>query len=426
VGPFAISSVPDKDHAQSHKENMKVLELTWEFPPYISGGLGIACYGLAKALLRHGVEIYMMLPSQKPFFFHLRKPRDADSLPGYSLKEISGGGAPGYNKPERNSFEYMPVAGAAGGYTGVLKNISWEDIQKTVFHYAKMVARAAGYVDFDIIHAHDWLTFPAAVALKNRFEKPLVCHVHSTEYDRSPEEGNSRVHDIERRGLQCADRIIAVSHRTAGEIEQCYGIQKSRIRTVHNASAIKKPLFSGKRFFKEPVVLFLGRLTAQKGPDIFVEVALEVLKKYPDVRFILAGTGDMEGLLIRESALHNTGTRLHFTGFLNRKEVLRILAMSDLLIMPSEAEPFGIAALEAMRFGIPVLVSSQSGVVEIVRNAIPVDNRDIEMMASIVEKLLKEPHMLRKIGKSGRREVKKITWREPARKEYRIFEEILC
>ena len=172
--------------------------------------------------------------------------------------------------------------------------------------------------------------------------------------------------------------------------------------------------------------MFLGRLTAQKRPDIFLEVALEVLKKYPDVRFILAGTGEMEESLIQQSAKYNTGNRLLFAGFLGRKQVSRILSMTDLLVMPSEAEPFGIAALEAMRFGIPVLISSQSGVVEIVRNAIPVDNRDIEVMASIVEKLLKEPHTLRKIGRASRHEAKKITWERSARIVYGIFEEIAC
>jgi len=405
---------------------MKILELTWEFPPYISGGLGTACYGLTKALLGLGVEIYMILPSKEPLFFYLRRPRDTDSLSGRSLKPICDGGIQSCNKPKKSSFEYMKIAGTAGGYAGMLNNVSWEDVEKAVFYYVKTVGRVARYIDFNIIYAHDWLTFPAAVILKNRFERPLVCHVHATEYDRSPEAGNSRIHDIERRGLQAADRIIAVSHKTADKIEKYYGINKDKIHTVHNACSINKPLFNGKRFFKDPVVLFLGRLTAQKRPDIFLEVALEVLKKYPDVRFILAGTGEMEESLIQQSAKYNTGNRLLFAGFLGRKQVSRILSMTDLLVMPSEAEPFGIAALEAMRFGIPVLISSQSGVVEIVRNAIPVDNRDIEVMASIVEKLLKEPHTLRKIGRASRHEAKKITWERSARIVYGIFEEIAC
>ncbi len=405
---------------------MKVLELTWEFPPYISGGLGTACYGLTRALLRFGVEIYMILPSREPFFFHLRRPRDVDSLPGYNLEAISRSGPSVSCRSDRNSFEYLQIAPAAGGYAGVLNKVSWEDIEKTVSYYRKTAARAARYIDFDIIHAHDWLTFPAALVLKNTFDKPLVCHVHATEYDRSLKEGNCRVYDIERRGLQSADRIIAVSRGTADKTEQYYGINKNRIRTVHNACAIKKPLLGPKRLFREPVVLFLGRLTPQKRPDIFIKVACKVLKKYSDVRFILAGSGEMEEALIRQSARHNTGTRLLFTGFLDRKEVSHILSMTDLLVMPSDAEPFGIAALEAMRFGIPVIVSSQSGLLEIVQNVIPVDNRDIETMASIVASFLKEPGKFKKTGKAGKREAKKITWSTSARMVNEIFEEIAC
>ena len=281
--------------------------------------------------------------------------------------------------------------------------------------------------EFDVIHAHDWLTYMAGIAAKRLSGKPLVVHVHATSFDRSSDNNiDTRVYDIEKRGMEAADKVITVSDLTRNIVITKYGIDPSKVVTVHNAVD-----FSGRsnvnveRGVKDKVVTFLGRITFQKGPEYFIEAAAKVLKRCDNVRFVMAGSGDMMNRSIRQVARLGISDRFHFTGFLRGKEVQEMFALSDVYVMPSVSEPFGISPLEAMRTGGPSVISKQSGAAEVLKYAFKVDFWDVDAMADEIYALLKYPALANFASKYGFDEVNTLKWNNAAVKIKNVYESVI-
>lgn len=440
---------------------MRVLMLTWEFPPMIAGGLAMASYGLVKAMLKAGVEVDLFLPTKKFVYFPLRKEDDADLLPFVILdddfqprkeevitKEF---------KTIEEKMEYLGVTHIPETYytpalvkeftkmmstfktdefehcteKSVFENIiinlqGDEDIFKKVQEMAFRAEKLSELIEFDIIHANDWLCYPAGMIVKKKTGKPMIAHIHATEFDRAGGPGDDRIHKIEYSGMLYADQVIAVSKYTAQMIISRYQIDTGKVNIVHNAFSFDKDnCFTKERMFKGPTVLFLGRITVQKGPDYFLSVAEKVLKKHPQVRFIMAGTGDMARKILRSSASLKLKNRFLFTGFLNRKQVERVLQVSDIYMLPSVSEPFGIAPLEAMAYGITSIISKQSGVSEVVEHAYKIDFWNVNEMAKTLIYLIEHPEECQRVGDLGAEEVKSIQWADSALKVTKIYTEMI-
>jgi len=439
---------------------MKILMFTWEFPPLISGGLGMACYGMVKALLAQGIRIDLVLPTREMVYFPLREEEDVDRLPAVFMDPVH------HSEYLSRSFtdvtermEYIGVTPTPETYfqlsdmrhfiSKVKKEymvsqhssqeeheiwddmtthlIGDEDLMKKVQEYTQRAERFARELDYNLIHVHDWLTYPSGMLARKISGKPLITHIHATEFDRAGGPGDERIHKIEHAGMMYADRVIAVSQYTAQMIMSRYRIDTGKIRIVHNAFSISEDqVLTKKRIFKGPTVLFLGRITLQKGPDYYLEVAERVLKVHPEARFIMAGTGDMARKLLRRSAQLKLRNRFLFTGFLNRKQVESILRASDIYVLPSVSEPFGISPLEAMAFGITSIISKQSGVAEVVNHAFKIDYWDVDLMADTINHLIENPQICKKMGIDGMREVNRIHWTEAAEKIRKIYSQELA
>lgn len=437
----------DFTYCMNGNKPLKVLFLTWEFPPIITGGLGMACYGMVRALLEQGVEIVLVLPTEKPCFFEMKRLEDADLLPCSVYKEASGEWHSAKSIEDMEEWhstkfvvdmeawsgaETLVHAKEWPGKETLLDTNEWHRLNPYQFNvfspsrYRALVEAIIPHVDFDVIHAHDWLTFEAGLYAKEVSGRPLVCHVHSTEYDRACGQGNERIHQFERIGLELADRVIAVSRFTASAVRDRYGIHPNMIRVVHNAYILEESESSTERLFDEPVVLFMGRMTCQKGPGIFLEVARRVLSRFPGVRFIMAGKGDMLHNLIHRSAYYGMKNRIIFTGFLNRAEVDTVLSISDIFIAPSVSDPFNITVLEAMSRGLAVLVSRQSGVTEVVRHVLTADHWDVDAMSHQIVSLLKNPARIKRLSHQGKAEAEQNSWHDPALKLKEVYGELLC
>ena len=300
------------------------------------------------------------------------------------------------------------------------------DLHAEVARYALSVAQIARGGSFDVIHAHDWMTVPAALAAKKVSGKPLVLHVHACEYDRSGESPNVVVRDIEQLGLDGADRVVCVSHYTAGVLKKRYTLDDAKVRVVHNAVTHKeqRERIRVEKAIDEPIVLFLGRVTYQKGPDYFLEAAARVVKVLPKVKFVVSGSGDMLHAMVERAARLGLARHVHFTGFLKGEEVERMYAMADLYVMPSVSEPFGISPLEAMALDVPVIVSRQSGVSEVLRNALKVDFWDVDDLANKMLAVLKYPALHEQLSQEGLEEVRRIRWETPAQLVKDVYTEL--
>jgi glycogen(starch) synthase len=405
---------------------MRVLMFGWEFPPRMSGGLGTACFGMTRALAGLGHRIAFVLPegaeaSAAPFLDLVSasavEPHDdeagiADMM---FLGKLELRPVPALLSPYLSAERYLDLF-LSGGNRFRDTAVYGPDLIAEVIRYGRAAGAIARSTAFDIIHAHDWMTVPAALLARRISGKPLILHVHSLEYDRSGENVNEEILAIEREGLEKADRIIAVSHRTKRMIADRYGIPLEKISVVHNAvsQAEAQRIYRTERKENRKMVLFLGRITFQKGPDYFIEAAARVLQVLPDVTFVMAGAGNMMGQMIERIGELGIGNHFHFTGFLRGEEIERIFSLSDLYVMPSVSEPFGISPLEAMLYDVPVILSRQSGVAEILKHALKVNFWDVRELSSKIIAVLKHPALGDEMTEKAREELRKIRWENAA------------
>jgi glycosyltransferase involved in cell wall biosynthesis len=480
---------------------MRVLMLGWEFPPFITGGLGTACYGLTKALSARDTHISFVLPKRvgSEYTEHVKllapqapsadagdrapaavastftadpKPTPVDTggkasfrnvvfkaVPSHMASVYPGGGLQytptGTRKAEGIGFIHgtsatadppphandtpEPAASAESsrqaeqlpdppdiGYGG--------DLFHETRRYADLCLDLAKGEDFDVIHAHDWLTFPAAEALSQATGKPWIAHVHSTEYDRAGEGANTEIAEYEKRGVLAADRVIAVSEFTRRILVNRFGMEKDKCDVVYNG--VEQTLQNGVEKTKpiappagikkdEKVVLYLGRVTMQKGPEYFIAAAKKVLEKLDKVKFVVAGSGDQIERTIEQAAKAGIGSKVTFTGFLHRADVERIYEMADVYVMPSVSEPFGIAPLEAIAHDVPVIISRQSGVSEVLEHALKVDFWDTHDMANKIIAVLRHPPLSKTMRKHADIEVRELTWDGAAAKCEKVYEQLL-
>ena len=389
---------------------MKVLMFGWEFPPYSSGGLGTACYGLTKSLSKENIEITFVLPYDyglQADFINLVsaniKIRKIDSL----------------LKPYISSSSYSALKNKR-----LNPKMYGASLFEEVYRYSEAAKEIALLEDFDVIHCHDWMTFKAGINAKQLKNKPLVVHVHATEFDRTGGHGvNEHVYNIEKEGMEKADAVIAVSNYTKNKILQHYGINPDKLYVVHNAVEQKDISFEIKKYNK--VVLFLGRITLQKGPDWFLYAAKRVLEYDPNIKFIIAGSGDMEHFIIEKAAELGISKNVLFAGFLQGDDVDKAYKMADLYVMPSVSEPFGITALEAIRNGTPVLISKQSGVSEVIQHCLKADFWDVDDTANKILAALHYKALHQTLKEHGSLEIKKFNWDEPAKKCIDIYNKLL-
>ena len=424
----------------------------WEFPPHIAGGLGTACYGMTRGLARNGVEVVFVMPraygDEDQRFFRVVNASDVETigtrdhefseelLEKVSFIHIDSNMLP-YISPEEYAayHDEFVRSGRTHEWTDVWKQrytFSGKygaNLMEEVARYAMVAAQVAKDLEgqFDVIHAHDWLTYFAGIAAKRVSGKPLVVHMHATEFDRSGENINRRVYAIEKAGMQAADRVIAVSELTRRIVIGKYGIPAEKVVTVHNAVRFGESEDAvPERAVKDKVVTFLGRITYQKGPDYFVEAAAKVLQRVPDVRFVMAGSGDLMNHVVRRVAQLGIADRFHFTGFLKGGEVQRMFRLSDVYVMPSVSEPFGISPLEAMRSGVPVIISRQSGVAEVLDYAIKVNYWDVDALADAIYGLLTYPALGRMFASKGLEEVTGLKWTNAAAKIKTVYETVVA
>lgn len=464
---------------------MRVLMFGWEFPPHIAGGLGTACYGLTRALAAQGVDVIFVVPKaygdedqrflrivnasdvEAPYSVLLEDDQDHQMANHLSFIHINSNMVP-YLSPEEYDVlraDYVRVHGQSVIDSRLAVGDPWCErysfsgnygatLMEEVARYAVVAAEVARQLEgqFDVIHAHDWLTYYAGIAAREVSLKPLVVHMHATEFDRSGVNINRVVYDIERGGMQAADRVVAVSNLTRDTVIDKYGISPDKVVAVHNGVMFNATVKDGSTtladtsemstvstlevdgdsdivlqvdIMPEKIVTFLGRITFQKGPDYFVEAAAKVLARVPNVRFVMAGNGDMFTHIVRRVAQLGIADRFNFTGFLKGDDVHKMFAMSDVYVMPSVSEPFGISPLEAMRSNVPVIISKQSGVAEVLNYAVKVDYWDVDAMADAIYALLRYPALSDMFITCGQREVETLKWDGAATKLKAIYQELI-
>ncbi len=460
---------------------MRVFMLGWEFPPHISGGLGTACYGMTRGLNEIGVEVCFVLPTAVPIGItsHVKFRSPTDISPRLAARIASGApvgddetvymehvelhqvpamlqpyGTPvTYEEAIRILIEMQknapgsaaqtvetrpPAAGGgqqpqppqvmpSGSFTTGAGMNYGGDLMSEINRYARLAVEVARHEKFDVVHAHDWMTYKAGLAVAAFSKKPLVVHLHSTEFDRSGENVNQLVYDIERAGLHGADRVVCVSYLTRNIAINRYGVPPEKIDVVYNAVELPaendwdmKPIGRD-----EKIVLFLGRVTMQKGPEYFLQAAKKVVEKYRKVRFVMAGSGDMIQKCIRLTADLKLGKYVTFTGFLRGGDVDKVFEMADLYVMPSVSEPFGIAPLEALSHNVPVIISKQSGVSEVLTHALKVDFWDINEMANKILAVLRHPPLSKTLRQHGQIELRKFSWRDSAVQLNEIYKKLI-
>lgn len=395
----------------------KILMFGWQFPPDCNGGLGVACFGLSNALSEEGAKVIFVLPRETETSPALSKIVFANkALPGGVSSEILSG----YITTEKYSQ-----------LTEKVKSFYGNTLFDEVMYYARRAANIALSENPDIIHAHDWLSFLAGVEAKRVTGKPLVLHMHATEVDRTGGQGvNEQVYAIEKSAMSKADSIIAVSNLTKEKIVKHYGVSPDKIDVVHNGIdgaefKTTAPIFTEvKDKYKQKVVLSLGRITIQKGLGYFVQAAKKVLEYYPNTLFIISGSGDMQEQMMDEAASLGVGDKVIFTGFASREDSNALYQAADLFVLPSVSEPFGMTPLEAIIKDTPVLVSKQSGVSEVLSNALKVDFWDIDEMANKIVGVLQNDSLGEVLVEESKKEVKDMSWKSVAKKVIDVYRKI--
>ncbi|MBR2867040.1 MAG: glycosyltransferase [Alistipes sp.] len=427
----------------------------WEFPPHIAGGLGTACYGMTQGLARNDVEVIFVMPKasgdedqsfvkvvnasdiearycdssiegaddimRKISFIHI----DSNMVPHISPEEWATY-REGY---ERTGKKFWERKGDSWTQRYTFSGKYGANIMEEVARYAVVAAEVARQLEgqFDVIHAHDWLTYFAGIAAKRVSGKPLVVHMHATSFDRSSSDNiDTRVYEIERAGMAAADMVIAVSNLTRNIVIDKYHIEPEKVVAVHNAVQFAEndnPL--PERGVDDKIVTFLGRITFQKGPDYFIEAAAKVLARVPNVRFVMAGSGDMMNHCIRRAAQLGIADRFHFTGFLKGDDVQKMFQLSDVYVMPSVSEPFGISPLEAMRSNVPTIISKQSGVAEVLDYAVKVNYWDVDAMADAIYGLITYPALAKMFSEKGMDEVNNLKWFNAAVKIKDVYQQAI-
>src|SRR5574344_1698451 len=428
---------------------MKVLMFGWEFPPHITGGLGTACEGIVKGLAHNGVAVLFVMP-------HANGDEDQSCATILNASDVPVQNVSSTVEDFINKVKFLNVDSSIVPYVDpdeyyeAIEKMKERRLHETTVGFgqkfrfsgkygANLLEEVSRYAmvggtialahkdAFDVIHAHDWLTYLAGIAAKELTGKPLVVHVHATSFDRGTDDMvDSRVYAIEKRGMEAADCVITVSNLTRNIVINKYGIDPRKVVTVHNAVDFAgRDEIDIRRGVPEKVVTFLGRITFQKGPEYFIEAASKVLKKCSNVRFVMAGSGDLLNRSIRRVAKLGISDKFHFTGFLKGMDVQKMFALSDVYVMPSVSEPFGISPLEAMRSGVPTIISKQSGVAEVLKYAIKVDCWDIDAMADAIYGLINYPALNRMASKEGLDEVNTLKWDNAAVKIKDIYQSIL-
>ena len=425
---------------------MRVLMFGWEFPPHISGGLGTACYGMTKGLAHNDVDVLFVMPSatgdEDQSDLRIINASDVESTEVSSnidefLGKVEflrvGSNIMPYVDPE----DYSKLSSEEQSYQTESFKYHFKskykfsgkygtNLMEEVVRYAMVGGTIAMQNQFDVIHAHDWLTYLAGIAAKRVSSKPLIVHVHATEFDRSGENINTQVFDIEQMGMKEADKVITVSDWTRNIVINKYGIDPSKVVTVHNAVDFStRKAMDIQKAVPEKVVTFLGRITFQKGPEYFIEAAYKVLQKTDNVRFVMAGSGDLLNRSIRRVAKLGIANKFHFTGFLRGDDVQKMFAHSDVYVMPSVSEPFGISPLEAMQSNVPTIISKQSGVAEVLKYAIKVDFWDIDALADAIYGLATYPAIAKIAGEKGYAEVNAIKWDNAAAKVKDVYQAVI-
>lgn len=390
---------------------MKILMLGWEYPPDVSGGLATACKGLSESLIKEGHQIRFVIPKAskklKNGSFELISASDVQlktqlNVPLFSMLNTI---IPLSNSVKNNYLENGKYKFKGGYNSNLLEEVYW---------YAVAVSKLATQLEFDIIHAHDWLTYLAGIIAKKISGKPLIVHVHATEFDRS-NNINLKVYEIEKQGMLAANKVMAVSNLTRNVVITKYNIDPKKVITTYNGisnnNVINKLYI---RNFKGKVVTFLGRITYQKGPEYFIDAAEKVLKKDKNVRFVMAGCGDLMNKMIKKVAKNQLSSHFHFTGFLKGEEVNHMLSISDVFVMPSVSEPFGIVPLEAIRLNVPVIISRQSGVAEVLPHTLVVDYWNTDDLAEAIYGLLHHKALAKTVQDFAHENLKNLTWENTA------------
>lgn len=385
-----------------------ILMLGWEYPPHNSGGLGVACQGMVEALIDQGQKVILALPSPS-------SPKEGEWVTYKTLKNL-------------RPYKVLMVYSTMRPYT---KNeaVGFEgDLVSQANDYARLIVSALKDTEFDVVHCHDWLTVPAAVALKNAFHKKTIMHVHSTEFDRTGGgEPNLAVAKIEGNGFQESDLILTVSKYTKKLLVEKYHVSEQKVRVVHNGNNY----FPNNEkvdidFLKNsPVILFVGRLTIQKGPEQFLELAKNVINQIPESVFVFAGDGDMYQHLLLTSAYHQLSGHVLFAGFLRDRAKDRLYHRADVFVMPSLSEPFGIVALEAAAFGVPVVVSKTSGVAEVLPSAVAIDFWDIDKMSKVIVEMVSKKMKIGELGERLKKESGQVSWDLAANKLREEYQRLL-
>ena len=411
---------------------MRVLMFGWEFPPHISGGLGTACYGLTQAMMSQGMKVLFVVP--KAFGDELETGStiiSADQIPIQKMpltrdeswqKILVGSQLTPYVTPKQFEEKFNSHSTEkrkerikfSGSYTKYL--------YKEIAQYAEVAKKIAKNNEFDVIHAHDWLTFKAGIAAKEISGKPLVVHVHATEFDRSSSKKNEQVYALEREGMMLSDKVVTVSNFTSQIVQKHYGIPREKIVTIHNgvnwASLHQKINTKSEK----KTVTFLGRVTSQKGPAFFIEAASIILKWDSSFEFVMAGSGDLLDDMMKKVADLGIERNFTFTGFLAEEQVHEIYDRSAVFVMPSVSEPFGIAPLEAIKQKVPVIISKQSGVSEVINHAIKVDYWDTKSLANAMYGLVKYPAIGQEIQRNASCEVEGLTWQRASEKLEHLYQ----